>query len=69
MTNPTIRIHNSQTNEVIDREMTHDEAAFYEANQKQKVADEKAAADKVAAREAVFAKLGLTADEVAALLG
>lgn len=35
----------------------------------QKAEDEKAAADKAAAKDAVLAKLGLTADEVAALLG
>jgi hypothetical protein len=33
MTNPTIREHNIETNEVIDREMTDAEFAVYEANQ------------------------------------
>ena len=31
MTKPTIRIHNMETNEVIDREMTDAEFASYEA--------------------------------------
>ena len=35
---PTIRIHNAETNEVIDREMTEEEFAEYEANQALEVA-------------------------------
>jgi hypothetical protein len=33
MTKPMIRIHNSQTDEIIDREMNDEEFAIYEANQ------------------------------------
>ena len=62
---------NCETGEVIERELTADELAQREADAKaaadQQAAQDKAAADKAAARQAVYAKLGLTADEIAAL--
>ena len=68
MTRPMIRIHNSETNEVIDREMNNAEFAQYEADvlaaAAELAAKEKAAADKAA----LLAKLGITADEAALLL-
>lgn len=42
MTNPMIRIHNLETNEVIDREMTAEEFAQYEADQAAEVARQEA---------------------------
>lgn len=55
------------------RPMTETEIATYELLvadwAKEKADQDKAAADKAAARQAVLDKLGLTADEVAALLG
>ena len=57
----------------IDREMTTAEQTEHKAKIKQILLDEQAQAEaqiaKVAARQAVFDKLGLTADEAAALLG
>lgn len=57
----------------VNREMTADEAAVYHAwaaEQTELINQaEQAAADKAAARAAVLAKLGLTADEASALLG
>jgi len=69
MTKPIIKIHNVTTDEVIEREM--DDAEYAEfltsvAEEKAKVA---AKAEAEAARQSVLDKLGLTADEVAALLG
>jgi hexokinase len=68
MPNPTIRIHNTQTDEIIDREMTNEEFAIYEADsvasQARQIAEEALRAKK----QEVLEKLGLTADEVAALL-
>ena len=56
-----------------ERNMTDDEIATMEYLQKSAkegaVLQAKAQADKVAARQAVLDKLGLTADEVTALLG
>lgn len=57
----------------VNREMTADEITAYKAwADEQAAKDEQAAqaaANKAAARAAVLAKLGLTADEATALLG
>jgi len=62
---------NCETGEVIERPLTADEIAANEAAQAQAEADrvtaEATAATKAAARQAVYDKLGLTADDVAAL--
>lgn len=50
------------------RDATADEAAVIDAQAAEAQARIQAVADKAAARQAVIAKLGLTADEVAALL-
>ncbi len=69
MSNPIIRIHNTVTGEVIDREMTTDELAQYELDKAEAEARNAAQAERAAARQAVLDKLGLTANEAAALLG
>jgi len=57
----------------IDREMTDNEETALKVTQKTMATETKARADKAAAkteaRQAVLDKLGLTADEAAALLG
>tara|TARA_R110000822_G_scaffold91748_1_gene211373 strand:+ start:2274 stop:2465 length:192 start_codon:yes stop_codon:yes gene_type:complete len=50
------------------RDMTEEEIAQRKKDLKDSKALEKAAADRKALKEATLAKLGLTADEVAALL-
>ena len=66
-------IHNCETGETITLDLTDDEIAQLETviaqNKKDAAAQAKADADKQAARQAVLDKLGLTADEVASLLG
>ena len=66
-------ILNAQTGEIIEREMTAlEEAEHLEKIEKTKLAiktETAAQIAKVAARQAVLDKLGLTADEAAALLG
>ena len=56
----------------IERDMTEEELAIYEASSKAIKQDQKLVADELADRQtlktATLAKLGLTADEVAALL-
>jgi hypothetical protein len=69
MTNPMIRIHNLETDEVIDREMTKAEYAEHLAALKPKPLTEeeqKAAADKAAA-QAKLEALGLTTEDLKAL--
>ena len=61
-----IRIIDGET--VIDRDMNEEELACYKAMQNSVKAQAKADADKAKLKEATLAKLGLTADEVAALL-
>ena len=67
MTKPMVRIYTDADN-FIDREMNAEEHAQWE---KDKAATDAGLAEidaKAEAKEAVLAKLGLTADEVAALL-
>ena len=64
-----VRIHNTETDEVIDREMNDEEYAQWEidvaADKARVKAEEKAAEDKAA----LLAKLGISADEAKMLLG
>ena len=69
MPKPTVRIHNSETGEVIDREMTDAEFELYEADKATQAASEAEAEAKAEAKAALLAKLGITANEAALLLG
>jgi hypothetical protein len=68
MTNATIRIHDIETGEVIDREMTAAEAKERAKAEAQFLADEQDKAAKVQAKAALLERLGITADEAALLL-
>jgi len=68
MTKPIIRIHNSKTDEVIDREMTDAEFAAYKANQAAQDAKQAEAEAKATAKAALLSKLGITAEEAVLLL-
>jgi len=63
MTKPIIRIHNTETDEVIDREMTDDEFAQYEADQEVQAAEVAEAEAKAEAKAALLERLGLTQEE------
>jgi hypothetical protein len=70
MSRPIIKIHNIETDEIIEREMNDEEYAAYEANElliaeKERKINEQAA--KKTAAEAKLAALGLTADDLKAL--
>jgi hypothetical protein len=70
MTKPTIRIHNTETDEVIDREMNNAEYAAYQTNQATETAREaevEAKAQAKATAEGKLAALGLTTDDLRAL--
>jgi len=69
MSKPIIKIHNVETNEIIEREMTDEEYETYESSRADQVTAQSEQAAKDAARQAVLDKLGLTSDEIAALLG
>lgn len=64
-----IRIHNIETDEIIDREMTAAELKVYEAEQKTEAAKQAEAEAKKAGRQAIAERLGLTAEELQVLLG
>ena len=64
-----IRIHNVETDEVIDREMTAAEFKIYETEQNKKAAAEAEADAKTAAKAAILDRIGLTADELKTILG
>ena len=68
MTNPMIRIHDVETDEVIDREMTADELKQHKADLAESAKAKQDFADATAAKEALLTKLGITADEAALLL-
>jgi hypothetical protein len=69
MTNPMIKEHNVATGEVIERELNAEELAQHNAYLAEQDARKTEQTAKDAARQAVLDKLGLSADEVAALLG
>jgi phosphopantetheinyl transferase (holo-ACP synthase) len=60
-------IHNVETNEIIEREFTAEELIQLEKDKKEIEAGNKVKAAKEAARQAVLDKLGLTAEDIAAL--
>ena len=63
-----ITIHNVETGEVVEREMTADELAQWEADKSESQARAQADADEVTAKAALLAKLGITQDEATLLL-
>ena len=69
MPKPMIRIHDTKTDEVIDREMTAQEFATYQADQTAEATRQAELDAKTQAKSAIADRLGLTADELATLLG
>jgi hypothetical protein len=63
-----VRIHDLETNEVIDREMNDAEFGQYEADQAAQAAEQAQAQAKATARATILDRLGLTAEEAALLL-
>jgi len=66
---PMVRIHNVQTDEIIDREMNDAEFSQYEDDQAAQAAAEAVAAQKAADRAALLARLGITEEQAKLLLG
>ena len=69
LTRPTVRIHNIDTDEVLDREMNDTEFAQYQADQAVAKTEKAQAEAKELARQAILDRLGLTADEAKLILG
>ena len=69
MSNPTIRIHDVETDEIIDREMTNEEFADYKKRQDADAVREAEIEAKADKKQALLDRLGITADEAKLLLG
>ena len=68
MTRPMVRIHNVETDEVIDREMTDAEFTVWQSDQELFAEEKIREANQAAEKTALLAKLGITADEAKLLL-
>ena len=68
MSKPIIRIHNVETNEVIDREMNDAEFAQYQADQAAQATAQAEAEAKATAKAALLTQLGITAEQAKLLL-
>lgn len=68
MSEITIKIHDVETGEVIDREMSAEELAQREADLAAVEAEALEAAQKAAAKQALLDKLGITEEEAKLLL-
>lgn len=72
MPKPTIRIHDLESDKIIDRQMTDDELAIYQAEmvafEQNEITEQKKAKDLSATKAAVLERLGITEDEAKALL-
>jgi hypothetical protein len=64
-----VRIHNIETDEVIDREMNDAEFAQYETDAAEQLLAAAAAAQKAADRAALLTQLGITEEQAKLLLG
>ena len=68
MPKPIIRIHNMETNEVIDREMTNAEFDVYKKELAEREALKAEETAKVQAKADLLDRLGITAEEAQLLL-
>jgi hypothetical protein len=64
----TIVIHNTETGEIVERDMTPEELAQHQKDLANAAAEQIKKQEKAAAKEALLEKLGITADEAKLLL-
>lgn len=64
----TIKIHNSETGEIVERDMNADELAQWEADKAAAAAKVEQEAEVAAAKAALLDKLGITKEEAKLLL-
>lgn len=64
----TVKIHDAQTNQIIERKMTDEELANYEARIAAKEEEKRVAEAAANAKTALLAKLGITEEEAKLLL-
>ena len=68
MSRPMVRIHNIETNEIIDREMNDEEFTQYQARELEKQIEQAEADAKAAAKAALLEQLGITEEQAKLLL-
>ena len=68
MTKPMIRIHNTETDEIIDREMNDDEFAQYQKNVEIEKSLDSAETQNAADKAALLTRLGISETEAKLLL-
>jgi hypothetical protein len=68
MTNPMIRIHNCETNEIIDREMNDAEFAQHKKDLAKRIEELAEATTKATAKAALLTQLGITEEQAKLLL-
>jgi len=68
MTNPMIRIHNVETGEIIDREMTAEEVAEQQAGYQADLIRRAEKAEAEVKKQALLDRLDITAEEARLLL-
>ena len=69
MTRPMVRIHNAETNEIIDREMNDEEFAQYEKDEANYYARQAEIEARAVKRAELLSRLGITEEEARILLG
>lgn len=68
MSKPMVRIHNVETDEIIDREMTDAEFQQWQTQVAEQEAKIGAEAEALASKQALLDRLGITAEEAKLLL-
>ena len=68
MTKPTIKIHNVETGEIIERDFNEAELAQWETNKAAEIIRQAAEAQKAADKAALLTKLGINESEAKLLL-
>ena len=68
MTKPMIKIHNVETDEVIEREMNTAEFKQYELDEATEITRKAEAESKASAKAALLAQLGITEEQAKLLL-
>jgi hypothetical protein len=66
---PMIRIHNAETNQVIDREMNDEEFTQYQTDELAAEESKAAEAQKAADKAALLTQLGITEEQAKLLIG
>jgi hypothetical protein len=68
MSRPIVRIHNLETNDIIDREMNDEEFAQYQLDQSRAESEKQSEEEKALAKSSLLERLGITEEEAKLLL-